>query len=515
VASAASTSRLRVFLQDRCTVDRRSLALFRVVFGLSLLGSLYDRTRGPNLVAFFTDEGILPLGTLLTHPLRVRSWSLLYAFGTPGEVRVVMLCICFVYAAYVVGWHTRWMQWLVVVILVSLDNRNLLLESNAATVTIIAAVFTALLPLGDRFSIDALRLPRLSDPRVVRGAFGILILQFAAIYMFNALQKSGPTWKDGSAVHWVLWQNRLATPLAGLLRMHEPRWLSPLLTHGTVVIEALIPLLLVFSLQQPWVRRVVILLVFGLHGGIALLMMLGSFSYTMMCFSLLLLGPADWEAVGRALAPRVGERLARATARLEAFFGPRREPAPPSAAGRLWARCSAPLREAAGLVIAAAALVQLLVQNWVVPTPLRVTERPQIVETVVDYLRMGQGWMMFAPDAPRDDGTLVVDGVLANGVHVDPFTGRPPDFDQALHGPLDYGEPWCLYFNGVYGEESSFLWPALRTYIAHLHDRPDARVAAPMNRFDVYWVSNQSPPPGSAQPYDIQRKLLFSSVSVR
>src|SRR6202034_2371578 len=139
------------------------------------------------------------------------SWSLLYAFGTPGEVRVVMLCICFVYAAYVVGWHTRWMQWLVVVILVSLDNRNLLLESNAATVTIIAAVFTALLPLGDRFSIDALRLPRLSDPRVVRGAFGILILQFAAIYMFNALQKSGPTWKDGSAVHWVLWQNRLAT----------------------------------------------------------------------------------------------------------------------------------------------------------------------------------------------------------------------------------------------------------------------------------------------------------------
>jgi hypothetical protein len=475
---------------------------------LSLLGFLYDRTHGRNCVAFFSNDGVLPSKVILGSPIADQTWSVMFAFGSPTAVTLAMSVIYLIYIAYIVGWHTHLMQWLVVVILVSLDNRNLLLESGGVVVTIIAAVFTAFLPLGDRFSIDALRRPRHDDNRVVRLAYGFLIRDFAAIYAFNSLQKSGTAWKDGSAIHWVLWQNRVATSLAGWVRMHEPIWFSPLLTYGTIAIEATLALLLLMPVMQRWCRRRAILLIIVFHGGIALLMVLGPFSYTMTYISLLLVGTEDWDALKILLVPRFGKTVAAGQAWLETTLCMRHTGihAPVSP----WPRATSGLREVASTAVAAAALVQLLHQNWILPPLVRVTTRPMLAAYLADYLRMGQGWMMFAPDVPVDDGSIVVDGLLSNGNHVDPFTGQAPDFDQALHGPLGYGEPWCLYFVRISDAANRRYWRSLRDYVAKMHALPNAKVHEPMRTFDVYWVSNRAPSMGSHQPYDIQRRLLFS-----
>jgi hypothetical protein len=101
-------------------------------------------------------------------------------------------------------------------------------------------------------------------------------------------------WRDGSIIHWILWQSRMATPAAVWLRMHEPFWLSPLLTWSTLVVEWALPFLILSPFFQRWTRPVVLLSIVGLHGGIALVSVLGPFGWAMMCFGVSQLGPADW-----------------------------------------------------------------------------------------------------------------------------------------------------------------------------------------------------------------------------
>jgi hypothetical protein len=284
-----------------------------------------------------------------------------------------------------------------------------------------------------------------------------------------------------------------------------------------VITEGALALLIVSPVAQRWTRRVALALCLGLHGGIALLMELGPFSYAMMCIALLLLRPADWDAVGGFLRPRFGAWKVRAAVRLRSVVGPqtapgeyapdpRAVPPPPSA---LAGAARAGLRDAATILLATCMAVQLLHDNWILPGSLRIANRPEFVGLVIDYLRIPQGWMMFAPEAPRDDGTLVVDGVLADDTHVDPFTGRAPDFEQALHGPLDYGQSWCDYFLRISWDDNRRYWPYLRDYLLRAQ-RVGLKVATPLKRFDVYWVSNQAPQPGSVTPHDLRRKLLFS-----
>ena len=308
------------------TVDARSLALFRVLFGLHLIANLYDRTSGPDAIAFYTNLGVLPNHYALYAPLGDHLWSLLFPFSKPAEVQVAFAVILLVYIAYVIGYRTKWAQIGAVVCLLSLTNRNLMLQNGGIVVTNLVALWTSLLPLGARFSIDHLRrslrerdevsvdeLAARSDMArtpvsYVRIAFFGILLNFACIYFFNYAHKRGTTWHDGSAVHWVLWQNRINTIWAAFLRMHEPAWLSPVLTRGTLIIEAAIPVLLLSPFATKWTRRGAIACIWALHSGISLMMTLGPFSYSMMAFSLLLVGREDWELVRRAFAwrgPRV------------------------------------------------------------------------------------------------------------------------------------------------------------------------------------------------------------------
>jgi hypothetical protein len=620
LARAAGFFRERYF-----TVDTRTLGLFRICFGLHLIANLYDRTKGSDAIAFYTNLGVLPNHYALFAPMGERIWSLLFPFSTTAEVQVAFVCILLVYAAYTLGYRTKLMQILVVVCLLSLDNRNLALQNGGIVVTNVVAVWTAFLPLGARFSIDHLRRSLAerpeanpadlearaamvrSQPSVSRLAFFGILLNFACIYFFNYAHKQGVTWKDGSAVHWVLWQNRIATIWAALLRMHEPRWLSPVATWGTLAIEASLPVFLLSPFFHKWARRLALAGIFALHGGISLMMTLGPFSYSMMSFALLLIGKEDWDFVQRLFRQR-GPRLlvvydpswprlheaARIAARLDGRraleFVSRRELEPARAAvpealadrplvvfepqserwttdgdavkmvlralplgfayawllspafARRWAaerivgsrganaqrsrrppKPDAPaarfarsvvrvLGESMAAVLFATILSQVGTDNWAIPDAYRVKHRPAFMHELVEYLRLPQGWSMFSPDAPRDDGTLVIDAVLSDGRHLDPRKQAPPDFEAAYHGPWYDDQQWCDWDLRMKWEGNRHFYPYFQDYIARLDHLTSWKQAATIRSFDVYWVNNAAPPPGSVQPYGLTRQLLFSSA---
>jgi hypothetical protein len=670
----ARLERAREFLVSRyLTVDARTLGLFRICFGLHLICNLYDRTQGPDGIAFYTNEGVMPNHYALFAPAGDKLWSLMFAFSTPAEVQVAFCLIFCVYALYVFGYKTKLAQILAIVCLLSLDNRNLHLQNGGIVVTNVVAIWTAFLPLGARFSIDHLlrslkervetepaeledRAAMVRSPATfTRFAFFGITFNFAAIYFFNYVHKHGATWHDGSAFHWVLWQNRINTIWAAWVRMHEPPWLSPLATYATLVLEVGLPVWLLIPVAPKWPRRIAIFSIFALHTSISLMMTLGPFSYSMMSFSLLLVGAADWALVSRFLSSKtklvvyydpastMHHALARVLARLDArralewsdirslaavqeqtsgdrhrasarlfavwkrgsaakcdttsnsetsqgeptpagetsrgetiakgdkastvatsaasprphdlldgidgavavvsalpggalyawllrvpplrglverslfaretidgqsHFDP--EPFSPSPASLFFAR----VRRVAGEILAvtffAIVVTQIGVDNWAIPDRYRIKNRPEIQREIVEYLRVPQGWSMFSPDAPKEDGTVIIDATLSDGTHIDPRKQRPPDFDAPLHGPWFDDQQWCDWDLRMHFDGNRHLHPYFRDYIARLDKFRSWKQRAKIEYFEVYWVNNAAPPPGSTRPYNITKQLLFT-----
>jgi predicted DCC family thiol-disulfide oxidoreductase YuxK len=187
------------------------------------------------------------------------------------------------------------------------------------------------MPLGRRFSVDALRaslrarrettaaeledraaLGSTTSNVVISLAAFALVLQLADAYLFNALHKGGQTWRQGTAVHYVLHQDRIVTMFGVWMRPHMTVWLSRVLSWGSLATEALLPALLLSPVQKTWTRRAAIVCVIGLHTGFQLFINLGVFSWTMISYTPFLLTAADWEALAR--------RGARDRRRLTAYF---------------------------------------------------------------------------------------------------------------------------------------------------------------------------------------------------
>ena len=61
-----------------------------------------------------------------------------------------------IFFCFLIGWKTRLFHWLSVMCIVSLHDRVIFLENGGDVVLNILAVWTLFLPMGARFSVDAL-----------------------------------------------------------------------------------------------------------------------------------------------------------------------------------------------------------------------------------------------------------------------------------------------------------------------------------------------------------------------
>lgn len=223
------------------TVDRRSLGAFRIAFGLVLFSDLFRRLA--ELRFWYTNSGLLPNHTLLWRPPASHSFSLFFTVSTPFEALVGFALCAVAYAMFLFGYRTRLAQVLALLARVSLNSRLAVLENGGDMVMDLLCLLTLVLPLGARFSLDAL----LADAQRERTSSGAsdasdasggtaaaapkpveslavlgLLLQFATIYYFNAAAKNGAAWRDGSAVHYALHQDKLVTWFGVWMREHLP-----------------------------------------------------------------------------------------------------------------------------------------------------------------------------------------------------------------------------------------------------------------------------------------------------
>jgi hypothetical protein len=493
-------------------LDPRSLGLVRIYLGCLLLADLLRRI--PHLSTWYTNAGPLPNHVLLWRPIAEYQFSLFFLVTHRGEA-VFLFGLCgLAFALFAAGYRTRLMHFLSLVAICSLHNRVAIVEDGSEVTTRLLTFWTLFLPMGARFSVDAVRAAAASgaETRELRPALSLavpfILLQVALLYAFNVLHKTGETWRDGTAVHYVLHQDRIVSWLGWKLRPFMTLGASRFMTYSAVLTEAVLPLLILSPIATKLTRRIAIFLAIGLHAGFALLLNLGMFSFNMLGFFLLLLSDRDWAWLARL--PQAATRRIESSVRRWGNAWGSRPPAPSSPLRQRVAAFATQGREALVVLFAIALGSQMLVENQSVPDAMRVRHQPLALRLLVEYPRFMEGWSMFAPQAPKQDSLLIVDAITADGRHVDPVNELASRVSSLpvteIPEYLDQNDTWCDYTMNILGREDYYgtLADFIRAYPKRTHRARDR-----IESFEVWLLEDDSPPPGESKPRNPRRSLVF------
>ena len=523
--SSEMKSWVRSLVSTYLTVDPRSLGLFRVVFGLVLISDL--ARRWVELGFWYVNSGLLPNHTVLWRPPAGSIFSLFFTVSSVREAQLGFLLCAVVYVMFTVGYRTRWIQVMTILARVSLNSRLAPLENGGDMVMDLLCLLTLPLPLGARFSLDALAARpenpastaevgaqrERSEPTtapVVSIAVLALLLQFAAIYLFNASSKNGLAWRDGSAVYYALHQDKLVTWAGVWMREHLSISTLRLLTWSTLAAEWLGFALIITPVCVREARLLAVCIMPSLHLGFALGINVGGFSPAMISFFPLLLRAEHWQWLSRTFGARTQPIAAAIERKLRPWLNFRPTALEPTSGINRW------LGEGAMLVILLAIASEALNDNAAVPQALRV-HQPKWAKAIIEYPRVLQGWRMFASEPSRVDSMIYVDAVTAAGDHVDPYNQVASDQSDPAGTvvPTHMGQS---QFFVMYSERIPYDgYAAYRTAFAEwllAYPERTGRAGDCLLSYDVYLVTDRTPEPGTrAPPTPLERTRFMSYVA--
>jgi len=141
--------RLRVIAH----LDRRSLALFRVLVAVTTIWDICHRVR--DLTAHYTDAGVMPRSLALLWFTDI-NWISVHMMGGSFWFAATLFAIQFMFAlSLLVGYRTRLSLAVSWFLLCSLHIRNFLVLHSGDILQRVLMFFCFFLPIGDVFSVDA------------------------------------------------------------------------------------------------------------------------------------------------------------------------------------------------------------------------------------------------------------------------------------------------------------------------------------------------------------------------
>ncbi|HEY4116349.1 MAG TPA: hypothetical protein VGM56_00785 [Byssovorax sp.] len=480
-SARAPESGLAALLHAYTDADPRALGAFRVAFGLLMIADLLRHL--PGLDAWFGPGAVASPAAIAAIEGPATPFSFYLLTTSLPVVGIMMAASLAVFVAYTLGYKTRLTQVLALVAIVSLHGRNDFIEHAGERTVNVLALLTAFLPLGRRYSLDALARCRggadapLDVTPVRSAAFTVLLLQFAAAYALDWSVKTGPGWTDGTALIAAT-EPMVGTHIGIVLRDSLPIEVFRVMCLSTLFIESALALLLL--IPYAGARAIAFGLTVALHAGIATFMALGVFQPSMFIAGMLFVPAFVFDRAERLglLSPLAGV-AAQARARFAAL--PARSP---GAATPSWI---ASTREAVVIVLGLVLFLLVLADNRRMPAwvrPPREIARPARIALV----RVGvfETWDHYADPRPVD-GILVVDAVTVDGRHVDPMN----EVACGLTGPPLDEVPHEL--------PMSLLWWNLEKY-AH---EPGAPMLAPLGAWVARYAERTGKPEDAVVSYEV------------
>jgi hypothetical protein len=163
------------------------------------------------------------------------------------------------------------------------------------------------------------------------------------------------------------------------------------------------------------------------------------------------------------------------------------------------------------LALLGVSISQVLIENRAVPKWMKPNGRPEWMEKAVTYPRLFQGWSMFAPDPPREDGWVVVDGRTIDGKKLDPLTGKEPNFSLDLPFGPDFSAQWEAFHMRIHEKRFAVYHPGFETYLKNYY-KISGNPADELVAFDVWYVQRFIHPPGHGFSEPTRRKLFSHGV---
>jgi hypothetical protein len=249
--------------------------------------------------------------------MREYRFSLMDAMPHAWMAQVFFALWVVVLILFTIGYRTRLMAVLQFLMIMSVHERNIYILNGADTVFRVLSFWSMFIPLGQYYSVDALRerwkrygrsrhLPDLRadpGPRTVY-AFPVRMiqLQFALIYLFTAwLKLPGAAWREGNAIFYALQLKSLTLPTGDFLLANAPMPLLKVMSYQSILTEWVFFFFVFLPFGQPLLRAVALILGTLLHTGIAVTMSIENFSMVMIGAYLLFFEPGWIEWLDRRL----------------------------------------------------------------------------------------------------------------------------------------------------------------------------------------------------------------------
>ncbi len=415
------------YLKDCVRVDTRTLAVFRVFVGLLILGDLFARSR--NFEFFYSEAGVLPRD-LAVRMSAENAFSFFHATTDSTLLLALFVVHALVAIQLILGYKTRIATLLAFLFVVSLDHHNPLVTSYADVLFRLLLFWAIFLPLGERWSVDAVLSDRPPRESFVGIASAMILCQMVYMYVVNAYHKAqSELWTGGEATPLVMGLDDMTYLLAPVVRefptllqyggltWYYMLWASPLL------------ILLAGRLRVPF-----LLMFVGGHASFAMTVRIGAFAYVALAGLLLFVQTPVWEDAIR-LADRVGLDRAALSARLSgAVAVARRFPNVRLNSDRArWAKAT--------LYIFAVVLVALSMTLLAVAPFLHdggaidnegvVAATEDEVDDVASAFAVSQPeWSVFAPHPRTTDRYYVFPARTADGELIDVYNDRELTYDR-------------------------------------------------------------------------------------
>ncbi|MFO0658665.1 MAG: DCC1-like thiol-disulfide oxidoreductase family protein [Polyangiaceae bacterium] len=128
------------------------------------------------------------------------------------------------------------------------------------------------------------------------------------------------------------------------------------------------------------------------------------------------------------------------------------------------------------------------------------------------YPRFFQGWSMFAPIPPTDDGVIVVDAVTVDGRHIDPLRqGLPTNFElpDSKHGMM-VSQFWYEFHDRLRREPNAKYRDYFRDWLVNWHRIERRPSNDQIVSFEAFWISRQTQEAGSLKRNPVVKQSIMT-----
>jgi len=271
------------------------MALFRILLGTYLVLDAVHKLQF--VPAFFSDHGVLPRSVVDLSNISYAFHLQLGMLSGSEWFGYVFLTIVLIFGLFlIIGYRTKLVTVASWFLFSSMVVRMNAISNSGDTLLILLLFWGMFLPLGARFSIDALqkKYRETKESNLLSAATIGLYVQFTLLYITTGIFKGQYlSWLEGTHLYYAFSQFEFLTPIG--LTLFPYTELLKFLTHFTLLLELFGPLLLFIPFYFLPFRMIGIALFTGLQLSIVLTMNVGLFTISSLAGILVFLPSQFWE----------------------------------------------------------------------------------------------------------------------------------------------------------------------------------------------------------------------------